>query len=190
MTTYYNFQFEAVLPEHFAKYEGIKYPTPIVDDSDYQKAFAVFEFVSNSAGEPLKVSHISNHLRRDLAVKKAKSIKVLTPISGEKIEYLPVELRMRPRLQTYFIGSDTYEAGWTSYGDASNLVVFDTGHWTPEMWNYLRSVNPTKQKERAIHYQSAIHNFIVRERWIPEVRATKEISACEICHLTPAELNL
>ena len=187
MTTYYNFQFEAVLPENLAKYAGI-YPAIFVEDSDYQKTFAVFEFVSSPTGEPLRIMPISNHLRRDLAVKKAKSIKVPTPLSGEKIEYLPVELRMRPRLQTYFIGSEAYEAGWTSYGDASNLVVLDTGHWTPEMWNYLRNVNPTKQKERALHYQEGIHKFVPQNRWIPELRATKEISACQVCYLTPAEL--
>lgn len=191
MATYYNFQFDAVLPEHLAKYVGIKYPNPIVEDTDYQKAFAVFEVVSNSAGEPLKISHISNHLRRDLAVKKAKSIKVpTTMLSGEKVEYLPIELQMRPRRKTYFIGDDKYEPSWTSYGDASEITIIDTENWTPEMWNYLRSVNPTKQKERALHYVKAIHNFVKQNRWIREASQTKEISACETCYLTPAELNL
>jgi len=79
-----------------------------------------------------------------------------------------------------------------TYGDASDLQIFRTNHWTPQMFDALDSESDSRKIELAKHF-SDVDNHEFEIQMIPADRKEGNplipLNVCSVCDLSPSQLS-
>ena len=150
-------------------------------DANFGKQSAIVEVVDD--GEKTVLNVISLHDRTDLATKKANKLarEMSKVAGGNLVDYIVADAVALPRTNTYF-----GENG--EYGNADNIVAFDTTDWTDRMWERIRW-NPRKL-ETAKHFYNKEHKMVEASYWTSPTSGLVKGLRCEESYLRPDELNL